>query len=384
MQKKIIAFILCVALVTSCAVALASCNKSSDKDLIAIVTDIGDLNDGGFNQNTYEGVKSYAEEHGLRYAYYHPNVDSDGTVTNSGREEAMRKAIADGAKIIVAPGDLQKEAIKKVAKENPSVKFVYVDGTAIDDLQNVTAISFKEEESGFIAGYSVAKEGFDNLGGTFGGGGTYAACNRFAYGYVQGIIAATSGKRNVFVKISFKYGENFNDSAELKAQMTNWYSEGVEVIFSCGGDMLKSVIEAAEEFSVEGEEGYTNEKHIIGVDVDQSSRSDRIITSAIKRLDEAVKHVLALYYGGEWDAKLANKTSNLGANENATGIPDNPWRFNTYTVAEYYDMYDSMKAGTFNPLSNVPEDCNDVIWWNERVADLNAEYGSYVVVNVEI
>ena len=103
----------------------------------------------------------------------------------------MRQAVEGGAEIVVTPGFLQAAALETVAKENPEVKFVFVDGWALG-LDNVTAISYHEEESGFFAGYAAVMDGYTKLGGTFGGAGTNAACNRFAYGYVQGMQAAAA------------------------------------------------------------------------------------------------------------------------------------------------------------------------------------------------
>ena len=190
-MKKLVAFILCMALVITCVACFAACNDTAKTYEIAVVTDVGQLMDGGFNQGTYEGAKAYAEAHGLTYQYYQPANGADAT--DNDRIAAMRQAIKNGAKVIVAPGFLQAAAMRTVAKESPEVKFVFVDGWALTDsvdakgndngqpLQNVTAIVYKEEESGYMAGYAAVKEGYTKLGGTFGGGGTNPACNRFLY-----------------------------------------------------------------------------------------------------------------------------------------------------------------------------------------------------------
>ncbi|MBO4380815.1 MAG: BMP family ABC transporter substrate-binding protein [Clostridia bacterium] len=378
MKKKLLAILLCLAILASCLAVFTACSKKQNtKTLIAVVTDIGELYDGGFNENTYKGVKEFAEANGQDYKYYQPGNTTN--VTDDDREAAMRKAISEGAKVIVAPGYLQENAIKKVATDHPDVKFIFVDGEDPVGLDNVTVVSFKEEESGFIAGYSAVKEGWNKLGGTFGGGGTYAACNRFAYGYVQGAIAAATGRFDVFVKISFKYGNDFADSPELTSQIKDWYDTGTQVVFACGGAMFDSVKAAAENATPSE---LVTPRWIIGVDVDQSELSYRVVTSAIKRIDEAVKHVLTKYFNGQWDSELANQISKLGAHEDATGIPDDPWKFQTYQLQEYYNMYDAMKAGRFEPSPNVAEDCNNLNWWATQVAALNTLYGSSVSVEV--
>ena len=315
---------------------------------IAVVTDVGQLMDGGFNQGTYEGAVAFAEANGLTYNYYQPANGSDAT--DNDRIAAMRQAIKNGAKIIIAPGFLQATAMTTVALESPEVKFVFVDGWPLTDeagaaIPNVTAIAYKEQESGYLAGYAVVKDGYTKLGGTFGGGGSNPACNRFAYGYVQGIRdAAEELGVDVEVKISFMYGSTFSASTELATQMSGWYNGGTEVIFSCGGSMVQSVITAAQE---------TENGKVIGVDTDQSILSDRVITSAMKGLSVSVQKVLGEFYGGEWDAKLGGQLSNLGAADDSTGLPIETSKFTTFTADDYAALYAKVKSGEVTPSDDV-------------------------------
>ena len=107
----------------------------------------------------------------------------------------MKQAIENGAKIIVAPGFLQAKAMETVAKENPDVKFAFVDGWALG-LPNVTAIVYKEQEAGYFAGYAAVMEGYTKLGYTGGGGGANPACNRFGYGFRSRRKCCCEGKGN--------------------------------------------------------------------------------------------------------------------------------------------------------------------------------------------
>ncbi len=365
-MKKLLAVLLCVVVAVSCIAIFAACDNEVYE--IAVVTDVGQLMDGGFNQGTYEGAKKYAEEHELTYNYYQPA--NGANATDNDRIAAMRQAIKNGAKVIVAPGFLQAGAMTTVAQESPEVKFIFVDGWSLTDaennvLSNVTAIVYKEQESGYMAGYAAVMDGYTKLGGTFGGGGSNPACNRFAYGYVQGINAAAKAlDKNVDVKISFNYGDNFSASNELQAQITGWYNAGTEVVFSCGGSMISSVKAAAE---------LSNGK-IIGVDVDQSGLSEKVITSAVKGLSVSVEKVLGQIYNNEWDNALAGKTQNLGASDDATGIPYDNSRFNSFTEAQYNELFNAIKAGTVEIQSDVAEDVNNAAWWNGKLAGSNINF----------
>ena len=347
----------------ACSLAvLASCGKKYE---IAVVTDVGQLMDKGFNQGTYEGAKAYAEANKVSYKYYQPANGSDAT--DDDRVAAMKQAINNGAKVIVAPGFLQAAAMRQVAKENPSVKFVFVDGWSLTDsadekgndngkvLSNVTAIVYKEQESGYMAGYAAVMDGYTKLGFTGGGGGSNPACNRFGYGFVQGAEDAAKAKGvEVDVKFSFKYGSNFSASNELQTQIAGWYADGTEVVFSCGGSMFQSVKAAAAE--------YPNAK-IIGVDVDQSGESDRVITSAVKGLSASVQKVLGQIYADKWDSELGGKTQNLGAADDATGLPTGAsWKMTNFTEAQYNELLGKIKNGTITPDATVPADCNNAEW----------------------
>ena len=158
-MKRITSLVLVVLMVL---VAFAACTgkKTDEVDLtkdgagedgkaeIAMVTDVGQLLDKSFNQGTWEGVVRYATANGKTYKYYQPANGSNAS--DDDRINAMEQAITNGAKIIVAPGFLQATAMETVAKKHTDVKFVFVDGWALS-LDNVTAIVYKEQESGYLA-----------------------------------------------------------------------------------------------------------------------------------------------------------------------------------------------------------------------------------------
>ena len=86
---------------------------------IAMIADGGSIDDQGFNQGTYEGVKQYGEEKGISYKYYKP-VEK----TTDAYLSAMELAIEGGAKIIVAPGFRFTEAMYVAQDTWPDLKFV--------------------------------------------------------------------------------------------------------------------------------------------------------------------------------------------------------------------------------------------------------------------
>ena len=309
---------------------------------IAFVTDVGQLKDKSFNQGTWEGVKRYAHENGKSYKYYQPQ--NGDQATDDDRYNAMRAAVDGGAKIVVCAGFMQATALDKIAKEAPTVKFVFVDGWALG-LENVTAIIFQEEQAGYLAGYGAVKDGYTKLGFAGGGGGTNPACQRFGYGYVQGANdAAKELGITVDMKYSWLYGDTFSASPELQTMVNGWYSTGTEVVFACGGSMCLSVFAAA---------GANNGK-VIGVDVDQAAENSAVITSAMKGLREGTIFALEKFFDGKW-SDIANQAANLGAKDDAVGLPteSSSWGFKSFSVEEYNNLYSKLKSGAIVVDANV-------------------------------
>ena len=300
---------------------------------LAFVTDVGQLKDKSFNQGTWNGVKSYAVANGMSYKYYQPaNGDQ---ATDDDRYDAMKAACEAGAEVVVCAGFMQGGALAKAAAEFTDVKFVFIDGWQLG-LKNVAPIAFAEEQSGYLAGYAVVKEGFTKIGFSGGGGGTNPACCRYGYGFAQGVSAAAKEMGiNVELKYSWQYGASFSASPELQTMISGWYETGTEIVFACGGSMFASITAAAS----------ANDALVIGVDVDQSFQSDTVITSALKGLVSATEWAIAKNYNGEWDT-VGDVATSLGANNDAVGLPTATWALENYTVAEYEAQLAAIKDGS--------------------------------------
>ena len=333
----------------------------SDTYEVAFITDVGDLKDKSFNEGTWNGVKTYAYENDLSYKYYQPA--NGGEATDTDRYDAMKQAVDNGASVVVCVGFLQENAIRQAAAEFTDVHFIFIDGSAVkvdpdnkaDDAEvfaNTVGVLFREEQCGYLAGYAVVKEGYTQLGFAGGGGGTNPACCRYGYGYLQGASAAAKELGvDVTVNYSWQYGDSFSASPELQSMIAGWYTTGTEVVFSCGGNMFASVSAAAS----------ANDGLVVGVDVDQSSASDTVITSAMKSLADGVVIALEDHFNGSWD-EVGGTTITLGATEDAVGLPTatESWRFETFTVDEYNTLLESIKDGSLVVDAEYPVNENNI------------------------
>ena len=299
---------------------------------VAFITDVGQLKDKSFNQGTYDGVKLYAAANGKSYKYYQPaNGDQ---ATDDDRINAMKLACDNGAEIVVAAGFMQETALKAAAEAYPEINFVFIDGYPIG-FDNVAAIAFMEQQSGYLAGYAAVMEGYTKLGFCGGGGGTNPACQRFGYGFAQGADAAAK-ELGVTAELNYSwaYGSTFSASTELQTMATGWYQNGTEVIFACGGSMFASVVAAAD-----AEDG-----KVVGVDVDQSYESPTVITSAMKGLADATVWAVEKHYAGEF-TEIGGQSTSLGAADNAVGLPTATWTLESWSVEDYEALFAEIVAG---------------------------------------
>ena len=330
-MKKLLLLVAALVLV----VTLSACSGAETFE-IAMITDSGGIDDESFNQGTWEGIVEFGDENDITYKYYKPLEISDAAYL-----DAIELAVDGGAKVVVTPGFLFSAAIFDAQSLYPEVKFIILDAephTAdwstfrTDD--NTLPILFNEHESGFLAGYAAVKEGFVNLG--FTGGMAVPAVVKFGIGYIAGAYYAAEedGVTITLGDDNYLYFGNFDADDTNKASAAAMYENGVEVIFSAAGGAGSSVINAATESAAVD--------YVIGVDVDQSSKSDLVITSAMKELANAVQIALQDYVDGTF---VGGTTVVFGVDNNGVGLPMDNSVFTNFTVAEYDAVYALLVAG---------------------------------------
>lgn len=318
---------------------------------VALVTDVGTIDDESFNQATWQGVETWCTENGIEYTYYQPTEDS----TDS-RVISITQAITEGANVIVMPGFLFGTTLLEVMDLYPDVYFIAIDVaqgdltydyvTYYDPAANTTCLAFAEDQAGYLAGYAVVKDGYTKLG--FLGGMAVPAVVRFGYGFIQGADAAAE-EMGVDIEINYTYGGQFFGDANITAKMDGWYSSGTEIVFAAGGGIYTSAIEAA--LNYDGK--------VIGVDVDQNYIGvegveagtyayNPFVTSAMKGLQNVTETALAELQAGNWDKYGGKFLSFSLAEGDYIGLPTDPgsWNFSTFTVEEYEAVKAAIMDGT--------------------------------------
>jgi len=339
MNKKLI----CIFLSLVMLFALTACEKddvSTEGDMpceVLLVTDYGTITDGSFNQGCWEGLQKFASQSGKTIDHYQP----DSTNLESFMAQ-IKRGVKNGAQVIVCPGYLMEETVYEAQKKYPDTTFILLDGqphnadyTDYTIGSNVKSILFAEEEAGFLAGYSAVRDGYKNLG--FMGGVPEDAVIRYGYGFVQGADYAAI-EMGVEVHIRYTYMNTFNDEPIIETTAKTWFDDDTEVIFACGGSIGNGVILAAE----------NHDGKVIGVDIDQSSQSETVITSAVKSLADAVCTAVTDYYNGTF---VGGVSDTLTAKENGICLPMETSRFQKFTQDDYNSIYQRIVDGMIVPYS---------------------------------
>ena len=303
---------------------------------VAFVTDVGNIDDHSFNQYSYEGVTKFCSNAGLECSYYKPAGDTD-----QDRIDAINQAVKDGYGVVVMAGYLFGPACYTVATEHPEVLFLALDVTE-GDLKaesvpsNIALICYQEEQAGYLAGYAAVQEGYKELG--FLGGIDVPAVIRYGYGFIMGADKAAQELNLTDVNIKYWYSGSFQPNDDIATKMDNWYVGGTEVVFACGGGIYLSCLSAAE----------SNDGKMIGVDVDQSNVSDRIITSAMKALSNSVVKALTDASANDWiwPESYAGVCQYLGAADDCVGLPMETSQFTKFTQEQYDTLFQAMADGS--------------------------------------
>jgi basic membrane protein A len=283
---------------------------------VGLVTDIGGLNDRGFNHLSFVGLKRAANQYHFKYKVDTSNSSADYIPNLS----SLAKA---GYNLVIGVGFLQEQAIQQMAKKFPKVKFAGVDMNAIADFtkpkitKNFEGLIFAENEVGYEVGYLAGLEAKRLSAGDSSknvvssvGGIPVPAVIRYIAGYQAGAKAADPG-----VTTLNGYSQDFVAQDKCKSVALDQISQGSQVVFQVAGGCGLGALDAAKEKSVWG----------IGVDSDQSFVNNKVLTSAQKKVDVSVYTAISNLVKGRFAAGqnlvFNAKNGGVGLGKIHAGIP---------------------------------------------------------------
>ena len=262
----------------------------------AVVYDVGGRFDKSFNEAAFAGVERFRADTGVEAADFEIQNDAQ-------REQALRRFAQRGHNPVVAIGFLHAAAVEKVAQEFPDVNFAIVD--MVVDLPNVRSILFKEHEGSYLVGVMAAMASQTGKVG-FVGGMDIPLIRKFQCGYVGGVKAANPDAE-VVANMTGTTPAAWNDPVRGGELARTQFGQGADVVYHAAGGTGLGVIQAAADAG----------KLAIGVDSNQNGIAPgHVLTSMVKRVDEAVHDAFMDVKNGEWSTGVAV----LGLAEGGVGV----------------------------------------------------------------
>ncbi|MGL5674823.1 MAG: BMP family lipoprotein [Cellulosilyticaceae bacterium] len=333
---------------------------------IVIVTSPSGVDDGNFNENNYNGILEFIANNPTATVKTVQEQDMANSVP------AVADVVAD-YDVIVTPG-FQFGPVGAIAEENPDKKFILVDSYPSDAngqeivVDNMYAMQFAEQESGFFAGIAAAKETKTGKVAVVNGV-AYPSNVNYQYGFEAGVnyanaklgtkaeiveIASYAGTDVTNTNVGGNYVGDFSDPATGKVVASALIAEGVDIMFVAAGGSGSGVFTAAKEA--------TGVK-VIGCDVDQfadgvNGSNNIVLTSALKNMALNVNRQLTAIVEGTF----AGGNNLLKADTDSTGLVVEAGRHQMAdeTVTAVEEVYGLVKDGTIVPPSNfsgtTPED----------------------------
>jgi basic membrane protein A and related proteins len=269
-----------------CAEEYADAQAPEDFN-VGLVTDIGSVDDGTFNQYAYEGMQAASECFDIETDFIETASEAD-YATN------LETILSNEPEVAVTVGFLLADATLAAAQENTEVNFVGVDQFQEEFPENYVGVTFREDQGGYLAGAMAGLMTESNVVGVVGGVEEVPAVKRFVNGFRLGAEAV-----NPEIDVLEVYNDSFTDPAGGGSDAQQMIGEGADVIFGAGGQTGSGAISTA------AQEG----AWVIGVDQDEyfttfsggsAPGADRLLTSAIKRVDLGVFEQIAQAITGEF------------------------------------------------------------------------------------
>lgn len=279
---------------------------------VAMVTDVGGVDDKSFNQSAWEGLKAFGQENGMEemkdYTYAQSESDADYK-TN------LNRLVRQGYDLIYGIGFLLQPSVDEVAQQNPDTNFAIVD--SVVEQPNAASITFKEHQGSFLVGVAAAMKTKSNKVG-FIGGVEGDLIKKFEVGFRAGVKSV-----NPDIEVVVQYAGAFDAADKGKLIASSMYNQGVDVIYHASGATGNGAFAEAKDRKKNNPD---EEIWMIGVDRDQYAEGavtvdgqeyNITLTSMLKRVDVAVKDLSTRALEGDFPG---GEIIEYGLKDNGVGI----------------------------------------------------------------
>ncbi|MCW2955793.1 MAG: family transporter substrate-binding protein [Thermoleophilia bacterium] len=312
--------------------------SEADGPKVGLVTDIGGLNDRSFNFLANEGLEQAKDELGASGTVIESKSDSD-----YGRN--LGSQVTNGSELVVGIGFLMADAIKDAAEKAPDTNFAIIDNSYAGEdgewtaTDNVVGLVFNEQEAGYLAGVLAgAVEEAGELEGLNDqkvvsaiGGQEIPPVVKYIAGFKAGVLSQCED-----CEVLVDYSQDFIAQEKCQDRALAQIARGSDIVFQVAGQCGLGALDAAKQRSVWG----------IGVDADQAHLGSHILTSAVKRVDQAVFQTIENIKDGDFEG---GKDIIFGLEDDGVGLGEI-----NEAASEFQDLIDETTDGIVSGDIEVP------------------------------
>ncbi|MCA0972817.1 BMP family ABC transporter substrate-binding protein [Halobacillus litoralis] len=268
-----------------------------------LVTDSG-LGDDSFSDSAFQGLERARDELGITFDYREPS--------NGQYKKRMEELIQQEHDVIIGLGFNAQSTVEDLAAKYPEQDFVLID--AVSKLENVTSITFKEDEGSFLIGLLAGMKTTSDVVGYIGGE-KIPVTERFESGFKEGVATA-----NPEAEVLVTYANTFNDDQKGQSITRKMVNQGADNIFHAAGFTGIGALKEAQAQQI----------FAYGVDSDQFFVAEEaVVTSMLKNVNVALFNVMTQVAEG---TPLNGQHLELGIEEDGVGLA--PIRLITLTSQE--------------------------------------------------
>jgi basic membrane protein A and related proteins len=264
-----------VTLDEECEAAKADGVEAPEGFKVNLVTDIGRVDDGTFNQFAFEAMEAAADCFGFDSSYIE-------TVSEADYATNISTSLADNPNVVITNGFLIATDTLEAASANTDVDFIGVDQFQEEFPANYIGVQFREDQGGYMAGVLAASLSESGVIGVVGGREDVPPVVRFVNAYETGALSV-----NPDIEVLSVYNESFTTPDKGASDAAQFIGEGADVIFGAGGQTGSGGIAAAAEQGVWAI-GVDQDEYFTTFNGGEAPGSEFLATSAVKRVDLAV------------------------------------------------------------------------------------------------
>lgn len=316
---------------------------------VGLVTDAGgNIEDGTYTQYAYAGMRRAAEEFGLETTY----IETDRLEDIEGNLLMLAEG---GYGLIIAVGRHLGEVVERVSKDYPATNFATVDFAPYPILPNVMGLLFAEDQAGFLAGALAGYMTQSNVLGVVAGDQVPPVI-KFRKGFANGAKYV-----NPKVKVLGEYIESFTDPQKGRVVAQSFIEQGADVVFGAGGETGSGGIRGSAEQGVWAV-GVDQDEWVTTFENGRAPGADRLLSSAVKRVDNAVYEAVRQAVEG----KFVGQTALFDASNEGIGLA--PHHAAESAIPEEVkgritELFAGLRSGTITTgVGPAGEDIAETLW----------------------